>query len=225
MSNSEKIVIPGEIIEKDSKKAGDNTEVTERGVISTRLGVIQRSGSKINIIPYSGPYKPKKGDIVIGIIVGYAPNGWFVDIGSGVKAFLPATEAMKGKFDPRIHELRDILKIGDVISAKVLASERLGAPLLTIKSEKGLGKMTTSWFIKVPVVKIARIIGKRGSMLKLLEKKTGSKIIVGQNGVLAIEGSYEAYEKVKKAVNLITEKTFSKGLTERVSKLLEEEGE
>ncbi|RLG59055.1 hypothetical protein DRN86_04830 [Candidatus Geothermarchaeota archaeon] len=220
LKEDKNIVVPGEVVERDPKKAGENTKVTERGVVSTRLGVIQKVGRKISIIPYSGPYRPRDGDLVIGVVVGYAPNGWFVDIGAGVKAFLPATERFKGKFDPRIHDLKEAFKLGDVLAAKILVAERLGAPLLTLRGNKNLGKMSTNWFIKVPVVKIARIIGKKGSMLRILEKGTNSRVMVGQNGVLAIEGTYEAYVKIKKAVNLISEKTFLKGLTEQVSKLI-----
>lgn len=218
---SERVVVPGEVIDKNRRKRGDNIEVTERGVISTRLGVLQRDGRRIDVIPYSGPYRPKKGDLVIGIVTGYAPNGWVVDIGAGVKAFLPAAEAFKGRFDPKIHNLREFLRIGDVLVAKVSSADRLGTLLLTVKDKRNsLGKLSTPWFIYVPVVKIARVIGKRGSMLRLIEEATKSKVIVAQNGILAVEGDYEAYLKVKQAIKLISEKTFSRGLTEMVSKLL-----
>ena len=217
----DRVVVPGEVIARGKKLKGENLVQAEKEVIATRLGILQSGGGRADVIPYSGPYKPKKGEVVIGVVTGYAPNGWIVDIGSGGKAFLPAVELFKGKFDPRTHELREKLKIGDVIVAKVAETTRSGSTLLTLKDKKSkLGRLDTPWFIKVPVVKIARIIGKKGSMLSLIEKASGAKIIVGQNGVLGIEGSYESFLKVREAVELISEKTFSKGLTDKVSKLL-----
>jgi len=214
------IAIPGMVIGGKEYTGGDNTVRTEKGWIATRLGVTSINGRRISVIPYAGPYKPRQGDFVIGIVQGYGPNGWFLDISTPSKAFLPATEVLgKRRFDPRIDELRDILKIGDVVSAKVLETGRFGHTILTMK-DRGLEKIEKGYFLKVGIQKIPRIIGKKGSMLKILQEGSGSSIAIGQNGVIAVKGSYEAFLKVKSAIDLIEKKTFARGLTEEVASVL-----
>lgn len=214
------IVVPGSVVDEKGY-SGDNTVKAERGIVSTRLGVSAFHGRKVSVIPHSGPYKPRKGDFVLGVVVGYKRNGWDVDLGTASKAFLPASEAGIGRrFDPRRDELNKILRIGDVISAKIIQASRLRYPLLTMK-ERNLHKITDGVFRKVTVAKIPRIIGKKGSMLKVL-KDSGfiQEILVGQNGVIGIIRPKESYGKVEAALDLIVEKTYARGLTEGVAEIL-----
>ncbi|MFQ5711069.1 MAG: KH domain-containing protein [Candidatus Geothermarchaeales archaeon] len=214
------IVIPGMIIADKNHVGGENTVKTDLGVIATCLGIVSYTNGKVSVIPHSGPYRAKKNDFVIGFVTGYGPNGWFVNIGAITRAFMPAIEALRTRrFDPRVHELSETLKIGDVISAKVKEAGRMGYPILSMK-DSGLHKITDARFIKVNVSKIPRIIGKKGSMLKLLKEGTKAKILVGENGVIAIMGSLESYNKVKEAIHIIDEKTFARGLTSEIATTL-----
>ncbi len=214
------IVVPGMIVAGDDQVEGDNTIRVNRGIVATHSGVVLRVGKRVSVIPRSGPYLAKKGDFVIGFIIGYGPNGWNVDLGATPRSFLPAKEVMRrGRFDPTRHELREMLEIGDVVSAKVLEAGRQGYPLLTTK-EKGLGKIHEGWFLKVQVSKIPRLIGKKGSMLKVLREGCKARVLVGQNGVVAVLGSREAFLRVKPAIELIINKTFASGLTEEVAGIL-----
>ncbi|NIN53140.1 MAG: S1 RNA-binding domain-containing protein [Nitrososphaeria archaeon] len=211
------IVIPGVIVADSSYTEGENTIKTDRGVVSTRLGIVSYAGKKVSVIPHSGPYKPRKGDFVIGLITGYGPNGWLTDIGAITRAFLPVAEVIRRRrYDPRIQELSEILKIGEMISVKVIEAGRLGYPILTMK-DSGLQKITNARYVKVKVSKIPRIIGKKGSMLKLLKEGGKAKIFIGQNGVIAVIGSLDSYHKIVQAINLIVEKTFAHGLTSEVA--------
>jgi exosome complex component RRP4 len=214
------IVVPGMIVAKDDRVEGDNTIRADRGIVATHIGVVSRAGKRVSVIPRSGPYLAKKGDFVIGVISGYGPNGWFVDIGTAHRSYLPAKEVMKrGRFDPTRDELSEMLGIGDVVSAKVLDAGRQGYTLLTMK-ERGLEKMKDGWFMKVQVSKIPRLIGKKGSMLKILREGGKVRVFIGQNGVVAILGSRESFLRVKPAIELIEHKTFAKGLTEEVAVIL-----
>lgn len=73
--------------------------------------------------------------------------------------------------------------------------------------------------IKVNSNKVPRVIGKEGSMINLIKKETGCNITVGQNGLIWIKGDRIEDELfVKKAINFVTEKSFTHGLTEEMQK-------
>ncbi len=214
-----KVVVPGEVIANSSYRPGDRVIKIRDKLYSTVYGVKNIEGRQVNVIPYREIYRPKKGDTVVGVVVGYGNSGWFVDIGSYTKAFLHVSEAIRGRFDSRVVELSDHLKIGDIILAKIIDVARLGYFQLTIKG-KGLGKITDAYFLKVDPVKIRRIIGRRGSMINLIKEHIKGEIILGRNGVIVFKGNYESFEKLKMVIDLIVRKTFASGLTNRVSEIL-----
>jgi exosome complex component RRP4 len=72
--------------------------------------------------------------------------------------------------------------------------------------------------IKITPYKVARVIGKGGSMIELIKKKTGSEIYVGQNGVIWIKGGNK--EKAIEAILTIEKEAHTVGLTEKIAKML-----
>jgi len=222
MSGSErKIVFPGEQIRGYGSYAPGEGVIKQGDKLTSCLfGILSVSRREVSVIPYKEVYRPKKGDVVVGVVVGYGNSGWFVDIGSYTKAFLHVSEVIKGRFDSRNVELSDHLKIGDVIIAKVTDVPRIGYFQITIKG-KDLGKVTgDAYFIKVNPVKLRRIIGRRGSMINLIKDHIGGEIILGKNGVIVYKDGYESFQKLKNIINLISEKTFASGLTAHVAELL-----
>ena len=70
---------------------------------------------------------------------------------------------------------------------------------------------------------VPMVIGKEGSMIKLIKDETGCNITVGQNGFVWIKGdSVENELLAKKAVLFIVEKSFVSGLTDEVTKWFKE---
>jgi len=223
MSEEKHFVFPGELLRKFSKyKVGDGVIKLGSYPVSSLFGILTVNKKTISVIPYKEIYRPKKGDIVIGVVVGYGNSGWFIDIGSYTKAFLHVSEAIKGKFDSRLNDLSDYLRIGDVVIAKVTDVSRLGYFQVSIKG-RGLGKITDAYFIKVNPVKLRRIIGRKGSMINLIKEYIGGDIILGKNGVIAYRNGYEAYKKLRKIINIIAEKTFASGLTSYIAEVLKGE--
>ncbi len=220
------IALPGVSIHKGPAQKVDEKIIRDaRGYVPSLVGVAQISGKSIDLIPYKDIYRPVKGDYVVGVVVGYAPNGWFIDIGSFVKAFLPAADVLNKRFDPRKDELSRYYKIGDVVGLYVSEVRRLGNILVTVKDvkktkDKRLGKLTDYYIIKVWSTKLPRIIGKKGSMIKLLKEKLGGDLLIAQNGVILYKGPYEKFMVLNKIIALITAKTFATGLTEYVNDLI-----
>ncbi|MDO8467466.1 MAG: exosome complex RNA-binding protein Rrp4 [Nanoarchaeota archaeon] len=214
-----KIVIPGEIIaEGDDYLPGEGTEKKEGKIYSLRYGLADEQNKLVKIIPLSGVYQPRRGNVVIGKVELLTYNGWVIDIGTAENAFLSLMEV------PRFvnkDALEEVMDIGDLVVAKVWNINRRGIDL-SIKI-RGLGKIDEGIVVKINPNKVPRVIGKEGSMISLVKDKTNCNITVGQNGLIWIKGQrIEDELKAKEAINFITEKSFVKGLTDEVTKWFDE---
>lgn len=210
-----KLVIPGEIIIKGREYLpGENTEKKNDEIVSLRFGVSEEQDKLVKVIPVSGPFQPRRGNVVIGQVVNILSSGWFVDIETPENAFLPVSEfpryVNKG-------ELGDALELGSIVVAKIINIDKRGIDL-TLR-DRGVGKVEDGIIIKVNSNKVPRVIGKEGSMINLIKEETGCNITVGQNGIIWIGGEDTESELLaKKAIMFITEKFFLEGLTEEVKK-------
>ncbi len=218
--NKRKAVIPGEVIKEDENSLpGEWTEKKGNKIIALRYGLAEEVGRLIKVIPLSGPYQPRKGNIVIGQVELITFNGWIIDIRTFENAFLPLSEI------PRYinkESMEDILDIGDTVIAKVRNVGKRGVEL-SLKS-RGLGRVEEGIIFKINSNKVPRVIGKEGSMINLIKKNTECDIIVGQNGFIWVKGdSIEKELLAKKAIMFVAEKSHITGLTEEIIKWFEKE--
>ena len=214
------IVIPGELIVSGSDYLpGDGTKREGNDIVAYRYGLSDKNGKLIKIIPLSGVFIPRRGNVIIGRVNDITFNGWLTDIDSAISAFLPLSEV------PRYidkNNLSDFLDISDFFNAKITNVKSKGVDL-TLEG-KGLGKLEGGIIVKINPNKVPRVIGKEGSMIKLIKDETNCKITVGQNGIVWIRGENVEDELfAKKAINFVTDRTFISGLTDKVSKFLSEE--
>ncbi len=216
-----KVVIPGEVVVSgEDYLPGDGTEKKGNDIIAQRFGLAEEGGNLIRIIPLGGTYNPRRGNIVIGRVEILTHNGWVIDFGSAENGFLPITEVPryvnKGHLD-------EVMEIGDMVIAKI--SYINGKSIdLTIRS-RGLGKIEEGIIFKINPNKVPRVIGKEGSMIKMIKEETGCNIQVGQNGFILIKGdTIEDELLAKKAILFINENTFIEGLTEKVEQWFVENG-
>ena len=215
-----KIVIPGEVIVSgDNYLPGEGTAKKGNDIVAHRYGLAEEVARLVKIIPLSGVYQPRRGNVVIGKITNITFNGWLIDIGCPENSFLSVAE-----FPKFVHknELDTVMKIGDMAVAKVKDVNRKAIDL-TMRL-KGLGKIDEGIIIHVNANKVPRIIGKEGSMITMIKEETGCNITVGQNGFIWIKGDTVEKELfAKRAVTFITERSFIHGLTEEVKKWFEKE--
>ncbi len=230
MSRNEKIVIPGESIGNIYYRGRDEGFIYRIGKgisVSTHLGVAHISNKKVDIIPYKNVYTPKVGDYIVGFVVGYAPNGWVLEIGSYVKGFLPANDVIReGKFDPKKIDLEKYLRLGDLVGTIIQDVNKFSNVLLTTKNireginPKHLGKLSNYFIIKVHTTKLPRIIGKKGSMIKIIKRRIDGDLIIAQNGVILYKGSYENYKLLRSILQVIIQHTYASGLTGKIAEML-----
>ncbi len=216
-----KIVVPGEtIVEGDDYLPGENTEKRNNKVISIKYGLAEEVQGLVKVIPLSGTYLPRRGNVIIGRVENVLFNGWILDIKSTSNGFLSVAEY------PRYldkNSLDEAMDIGDLAVVKIYSINKRGVDL-TLKS-RGLGKIDEGVIIEVNPNKVPRIIGKEGSMVGLIKEKTGCNITVGQNGIIWIQGeNIEGELLARKAVEFVAANSFISGLTEKVEKWFEENG-
>lgn len=216
------IIIPGEVIAKgDDYLPGEGTE--KKGdtheIVALRYGLKEESNRLVKVIPLSGIYQPRRGNVIIGKVENITFNGWIINIGTANSAFLSLTEV------PRYvnrNALNEIIDINDMIIAKIWGINRKGIDL-SIKS-RGLGKIEDGMILKINPNKVPRIIGKEGSMINLIKNETGCNITIGQNGLIWIKSDKIENELfAKKAILFVSEKSFVSGLTEEVKKWFDKE--
>src|SRR3989344_5162010 len=189
-------------------------------IVATQLGSISLNGRLIKIIPLNGRYVPKRGDTIIGKIKDMNFSNWFVDIGYANDAVLSSKE-ISVDYIERGADISQYYDLGEYIVAKISNVSKLKLIDLTMRGP-GLRKLSEGRIIKVSSVKVPRIIRKEGSMISMVKELTECKIMVGQNGLIWINGPDGNKEVIAvEAIEMISEKTQTSNLTERVKEFLE----
>jgi len=215
------VVVPGQPLAKGRFKLGRDVYRDDSGIIrAKKLGLADIKEDTVSVVPLSGVYIPKEGDIVIGIISRISGSTIIVDIRSPYQGVIPIP---RGRATERVDMRKYNLKLGDVILAKVKAFDGSSSLLLTIDME-GLGKLEGGYILEVEPAKVPRVIGKRQSMLTILKEKTRSDIIVGNNGRIWVRSpSLKELLALEKALRKIETESHVSGLSDRVSSFLTQE--
>ena len=210
-------VIPGDVIAEgiDYLPAQDVFRDGDK-IIAGQIGIVHVDNRLIKLIPLTGAYKPKPGDVVIGQVVNIGFNGWSLDIGFSNLALLSVRDG-SSDFIERKSDLSRYFDFDDFLITKISNVGKGNLIDLTMKGH-GLMKLQDGIIIDVSPSKVPRIIGKQGSMITLLKELSSCKINVGQNGKVWISG--EDFEKVIEAIRLIERESYLSGLTEKIEKLL-----
>ena len=214
------IVVPGEIVavgmgylpSKGTYREGDN-------IIASRLGMAHVDRKVIKIIPVSGRYQPKPGDVIIAKVVDVLFSGWKL----GTNTAYPAMLSMKDATSEYITKGADLTKYFDVddhVVAKIINVTSQNLIDLTMKGP-GLRKLGGGRIIEVNAHKVPRIIGKQGSMISMVKMATGCRIIVGQNGLVWIDGEPDKEIIAVNTIKKIEAESHISGLTDRIKTHLE----
>ncbi len=211
-----RIVLPGDLLSTNPRAAGYGTYVENGKVYAKVLGLFDQTETQVRIIPLKGRYIPSVGDIVVGIVREVAANGWLVDIHSPYQAFLPVTENPEMRPNKKPN---DVLAIGDAIIAKVLNIDPKMKVTLTMK-DKMCRPIRFGRIVAINPARVPRVIGKKGSMIRLLKGELDVQIIVGQNGLIWVNGDRRKVSIAEEAIYLIEQEAHTEGLTDRVAEFI-----
>jgi exosome complex component RRP4 len=233
------LTYPGMILSNDNKLSpGRGVIETTEGLTALFVGLKEVRGKYVHVIPLKGLYSPQIGHKVIGKIINKTPTKWIVDINSKGVAILKPQDAVarargngkyqrggpkrKGSFEPQEEDAMKMFNIGDFIMAKILSGDRIEDPEISTLGQY-LGKINDGIIIDISPPKIPRVIGKRGSMIKLLKDMTRCRIFVTQNGRIWISGRNEKFERILiEAIYKIEREAHTSGLTDRIKYFLME---
>jgi exosome complex component RRP4 len=217
--NDKSIVVPGEVLaEGMDYLPGKGTYRLGDRILAEILGLVYIEGRAIKLIPLSGRYMPKRNDTIIAKVIDVTLNGWRLEINSAYTAMLPVKDAT-AQYIARGADLTTYFNIGDYLVTKItnVTSQKLVD--VTTKGP-GLKKLYGGRIIKVNPHKVPRIIGKQGSMVSLVKDATGTRITVGQNGLIWIDGEPANVTKAVSAIHMIEDNSHTKGLTDKVKAFL-----
>lgn len=213
-----KLVIPGDFLSDDEKLADDGTYVENGKVFSSVFGVASLK-NHIRVVPLSGKYIPKPGDLIIGMIKEVTFSNWIVDIRSPYEGLLHISE-----FPKRIDssDMSKYLNVGDSVMALVKDVDPFMKVELSL-SDQRLRQIREGRIVEVTPSKVPRLIGRSGSMIAMLKSETNCNIFIGQNGRIWITGKDKDMDLAVKATLKIERETHISGLTDRITKFLKEE--
>jgi exosome complex component RRP4 len=215
------VVVPGEVLAEGLDFLPSNgTYRHEEKILANQLGLLVVDGKVLKTIPLSGRYLPKKNDIVIGRVMDITMMGWRFEINSPYTSLLSMKE---GSFDfiPKNANLSKYYALDDHAVLEIIKVTSQNLVDLTAKGP-GLRKLKGGQIIKVNTHKVPRIIGKKGSMVSMLKKATGCKIIVGQNGLVWVQGEPKSEILAVDTIHKIESESHLPGLTERIKSHLEQ---
>ncbi len=214
------VVVPGQLLAEGRYRPSFGTYDEDGKIFSSLVGLAELRGNTVKVVALEGAYIPKEGDLVIGTITLVAGNNWKVDIGGPYGASLHANNALRRPYSDNISEYMDI---GDVISAEIITFDRNSGPFLGMKG-RGLRVLTDGIVLQVSPAKIPRIIGRRGSMINMINEHLKIQTIVGQNGRIWIRAPSMAILRLTiKAFRTIEAQAHTSKLTDRISTMLVEE--
>ncbi len=230
--DSREVVVPGEVLTEDVANflPGRGTILNKERtkIISLNIGLKQIKKNYINVIPLRGFYTPRPGDKVIALIVDKNPVKYKCDINAKDFGQLkPKNTIKKGRTrgfrgGPPVREdvNTEKFEIGDILVVKVLSADRLNKPELTTVG-KYLGKKTGGIIITIDPPKIPRVIGRSGSMIKMLKNLTNCNIFVTQNGRIWLKGVDIAHERLLiESIQKIASEAHTVGLTDRMQEYI-----
>ncbi len=213
------IVIPGEAVGGPGLKPGPGTFKSGNQILAAQLGVRSEREGRVSVIPLNGRYLPERGDAVVGEITDLGPSHWLVDINAPYPAPLHATES---PWRVEFGDTGRYMKVGDAILAFVLSVDEIKRIQLTMQ-DRDARKLNGGMLVEISPTKVPRVIGKSGSMISLIKDMTGTRIYVGQNGRIWIDGPDDGAATAVLAIRFIEDRAQAVGLTEAVRDLLEKE--
>ena len=214
--SARKLVLPGDLMETKSKP-GRGIFRKDGRVHASVVGHSSDKSGYINVNGIKGRYNPKTGDKIVAVCAETGPSIWRMDIGASFNSTLHHSESgWKVPFG----DTARFLSIGDAVWAEIFMVDAAGSHQISLKKDD-CRKLYSGTIVKINPTNVPRVIGKQGSMITTIREKTQTRIQIGQNGYIWIDGKGDDISLAQKAVEMINEESTSKGLTKKIEKLLE----
>lgn len=217
------LVVPGQLIAEGDYKLGDGVFKDDNVIRASQMGLADKRGNKIRVIPLEGRYIPKEGDRVIGIAVDDYHAGWMLDINAPYLGNLSVSSLLQRKVDLDKEDINKFLEVGDAVEARIQDVDELMKILLEV-TEDEKGRISGGRLVEINPSRIPRVIGRKGSMISILQKEGECELSVGQNGRIMVWGDdKKKVNKVIEAIFKIEREAHISGLTDRIKEFLQKD--
>ena len=115
--------------------------------------------------------------------------------------------------------MSNYLDLGDLIIVKVVNVDTLMRVDLGLKDEIKIGDRGR--LVEISHTKVPRVIGRSGSMIKMLKDKCKCFIFIAKNGRIWIKGQEENMNLATQVILMIANEAHTSGLTDRVAHFLD----
>ncbi len=217
-------VTPGEkLVESMEFLPGRNCFREGDNIHAKKAGLLHISGRVLSVIALNGIYMPQRDDMIIGEVTDVQSNGWVVEVGAPYSAYLPLS-GVRGYIDSAKTDMSKVYGVGDMIYGKIKMVSSTQSVHISM-FDRMCRKFSGGRILTVNPAKVPRIIGKSGSMIDMIKRKTGCRIVVGQNGIVWLEGDNPQIEEfVIELIGTIQDKSHMEGLTNEIERMLEKKG-
>lgn len=200
--NQRQIVLPGECVAKGAVRI-PHTFIEDNNTYAAAIGFLDAEGK---YVPLESPYRPFEGDMVLGIITEIKGTaGYILEMNHPSHAFIPA------------RTMRTRLSIGDIVLAQVERVDEVGNV-----DAMNARRLPVGHLLEFPPAKIPRLIGRKSSMLALIQEHAGGEIIVGNNGLIWVSENSNI-SLVRNACELVIKNAHFSGLTDKMGAFLSEQ--
>ncbi len=210
------IVTPGELLSEQGSD-GSGTYVENGKLFSKYFGMLQINDRGISVTPFTGVYEPREGDDVVGQVVEVSSKYWVVDINAPYYTRLDSRDV---NFRADIDDLARYIQMGDLIYARVFRIYANHAADISMRGTK-YAKLPSKMITKVDPMKLPRLIGKEGTMINLIKNETHCEIVIGQNGIVWVDGEKDKMDLAISAIKLVESEYHNPKLMEKVTEMFE----
>lgn len=211
------LVLPGdELAPADKQRPGKGVYKEKEALWASQIGFRSDRQQFVNVVPFSGVYQPQVQDNLIATVISAGPSNWLMELNASHPATMHVTES---PWRVDFGDTARFLNIGDSVYCTVFMVDETGHLQVSMKGQ-GYRKLYGGTLVEVSPYTVPRIIGRNGSMVSLLKEATGTRILVGQNGVVWVDGKLGNIIVLKKALKMVQEEAFTQGLTERIRNFL-----
>ncbi len=214
------VVLPGELIELGTAKAGAGTRTEGDKVFSTILGLKVEHRGVVSVVPLSGVYIPRQGDTVIGQVIDLGPSNWTVDIGTASPSPLHVND-VPWKVD--FGDTARYIAVNDTVLCKVLKIDEVRRVFLTLNGP-GLRKLEGGQVVRVSYTNVGRVVGKAGATIEKIKRWTNCRIFAARNGRVWVHGEMPDMGVAIAAIRLVDREANSPNLSEQLDAFLKEHG-
>jgi exosome complex component RRP4 len=214
------LVLPGDEIPDRGLQPGSGTYRVGKRLFASVMGYATWREPFVQIVPFAGRYVPKPHDVIVGVVQDVQKTFYLLDIDASRWAPLHTSGT---PWEPGPGELDQYLRIGDAVLVAVENLDATGKIGVTMKGDD-LGKLSGGTILTISPAKIPRVIGKGGSMIHTITRLTGTRVAVGQNGRIWVEGTPDGIQRVRECFRIIEEEGQRPGLTERIEGFLQMTG-